>query len=84
MTLYDTDYYALKEGKLSLYQGFTGLDAKGVFVPYGGEKMVSKKPTKKQLDFLSWERGVFFHFGIRTFYEGHRDWDGKIMPYVSI
>ena len=42
--------------------------------------MVSKKPTKKQLDFLSWERGVFFHFGIRTFYEGHRDWDGKIMP----
>ena len=42
--------------------------------------MISRKPTKKQLEFLSWERGVFFHFGIRTFYEGHRDWDGKIMP----
>ena len=24
--------------------------------------------------------GVFFHFGIRSFYEGHRDWDGKPMP----
>jgi len=24
--------------------------------------------------------GIFFHFGIRTFYEGHRDWDGKPMP----
>ena len=38
------------------------------------------KPTQKQLNFLSWEMGAFFHFGIRTFYEGHRDWDGKIMP----
>jgi len=38
------------------------------------------KPTKQQLDFLNWEFGVFFHFGIRTFYEGHRDWDGKPMP----
>jgi len=38
------------------------------------------KPSEKQLDFLSWEVGVFFHFGIRTFYEGHRDWDGKDMP----
>ena len=38
------------------------------------------KPSKKQLDFLGWEMGAFFHFGIRTFYEGHRDWDGKIMP----
>ncbi|MBQ1222686.1 MAG: alpha-L-fucosidase [Oscillospiraceae bacterium] len=37
-------------------------------------------PTKKQLDFLNWEFGVFFHFGIRTFYEGHRDWDMKEMP----
>ena len=33
----------------------------------------------EQLEFLSWEFGVFFHFGIRTFYEGHRDWDGKPM-----
>ncbi|MBR5307893.1 MAG: alpha-L-fucosidase [Clostridia bacterium] len=37
------------------------------------------KPTQKQLEFLDWEIGVFFHFGIRTFYEGHRDWDGKPM-----
>lgn len=29
----------------------------------------------QQLDFLDWELGVFFHFGIRTFYEGHKDWD---------
>ena len=34
---------------------------------------------KEQLDFLSWEFGVFFHFGIRTFYEGHKDWDMKPM-----
>lgn len=38
------------------------------------------KPSKKQLEFLDWEFGTFFHFGIRTFYEGHRDWDGKPMP----
>jgi alpha-L-fucosidase len=37
-------------------------------------------PTKKQLEFQDWEFGVFFHFGIRTFYEGHKDWDGKEMP----
>lgn len=29
----------------------------------------------QQLEFLDWEMGVFFHFGIRTFYEGHKDWD---------
>ena len=34
----------------------------------------------KQLEFLDWELGVFFHFGIRTFYEGHKDWDMKEMP----
>ena len=33
----------------------------------------------ERLDFLNWEFGVFFHFGIRTFYEGHRDWDMKEM-----
>ncbi len=39
------------------------------------------RPIKKeQLEFLNWEMGAFFHFGIRTFYEGHRDWDGKEMP----
>ena len=35
---------------------------------------------KKQLEFLDWEFGIFFHFGIRSFYPGHRDWDGKDMP----
>ena len=37
-------------------------------------------PSKEQLDFLSWEFGVFFHFGIRSFYPGHKDWDGIEMP----
>lgn len=37
------------------------------------------KPKKEQLAFLDWEYGVFFHFGIRTFYEEHRDWDMKPM-----
>lgn len=35
---------------------------------------------KKQLEFLDWEFGVFFHFGIRSFYPGHKDWDGVEMP----
>lgn len=39
------------------------------------------KPIKPmQLEFLSWEFGAFFHFGIRTFYEGHKDWDMQEMP----
>lgn len=38
------------------------------------------KPIKpQQLQFLDWEMGVFFHFGIRTFYEGHKDWDMQEM-----
>ena len=37
-------------------------------------------PTARQLEYQDWEMGIFFHFGIRTFYEGHRDWDGKPMP----
>jgi len=37
-------------------------------------------PSNKQLDFLSWEVGMFFHFGIRSFNPGHRDWDGLEMP----
>jgi len=41
---------------------------------------MSVVPSAKQLEFLSWEFGVFFHFGIRTFYEGHRDWDERPMP----
>ncbi len=35
---------------------------------------------KKQVEFLSWEYGMFFSFGIRPFYPGHRDWDNKDMP----
>lgn len=38
------------------------------------------KPLKKQLEFLDWEFGVFFHFGIRTFYSDRKDWDGVPMP----
>ncbi|MBE6612222.1 MAG: hypothetical protein E7632_07000 [Ruminococcaceae bacterium] len=38
------------------------------------------KPTQKQLDFLDWEFGMFFHFGIRSFFPGHKDWDGCPMP----
>lgn len=34
---------------------------------------------KEQIDFLNWEFGVFFHFGIRTFFEGTKDWMGKEM-----
>ena len=37
-------------------------------------------PSKKQLRFLDWEVGMFFHFGIRSFNPGHRDWDGIEMP----
>ncbi len=38
---------------------------------------------QKQLEFLDWEFGAFFHFGIRTFNEGHRDWDMKQMELKS-
>lgn len=38
---------------------------------------------KEQLEFLDWEFGVFFHFGIRTFNEGHKDWDMKPMKLES-
>lgn len=37
-------------------------------------------PSRRQQEFMDWEFGVFFHFGIRTFYEGHKDWDGREMP----
>ncbi|MBI2014426.1 MAG: ABC transporter permease subunit [Candidatus Rokubacteria bacterium] len=40
---------------------------------------VTAKPTPRQLEYQDWEFGIFLHFGIRTFYEGHRDWDGKPM-----
>ncbi len=38
------------------------------------------KLTDAQLKFLGWEYGMFFHFGIRSFYPGHVDWDGREMP----
>ena len=41
--------------------------------------MAKVKPTQKQLEFMDWEFGFFFHYGIRTFYEGHADWDEKPM-----
>lgn len=28
-----------------------------------------------QKEFLTWKFGLFFHFGIRTFYPGRTDWD---------
>ena len=37
-------------------------------------------PAKGQLEFMDWEFGVFFHFGIRSFFLGHRDWDNQPMP----
>lgn len=40
-------------------------------------------PTARQQEFQDWELGLFLHFGIRTFYEGHRDWDGKPMPPIG-
>ncbi|MCF6175018.1 MAG: alpha-L-fucosidase [Victivallaceae bacterium] len=39
--------------------------------------MSKAKPTVRQQEFQDWEFGVFLHFGIRTFYEDHCDWDGK-------
>ena len=36
-------------------------------------------PSKQQLEFMNWEFGVFFHFGIRTFYEGQRKSDGGFL-----
>lgn len=41
------------------------------------------KPKKTQLAFLDWEFGIFFHFGIRAFFRGSRDWDGIPMPAAA-
>lgn len=40
-------------------------------------------PSENQLRYQNWEMGAFFHFGIRTFYEGHEDWDGREMPAAA-
>lgn len=37
------------------------------------------KPRQKQLEFQSWEFGLFIHFGLRTFYEGYVDFDKRSM-----
>lgn len=37
-------------------------------------------PTKKQIDFLNWELGVFFHYGIRTYNEMTDKSEGKMDP----
>ncbi|NVD07100.1 hypothetical protein FCU94_09250 [Vibrio sp. JPW-9-11-11] len=40
-------------------------------------------PTQRQLEFQSWELGIFVHFGIRTFYEGVEDFgQDKMSPEV--
>lgn len=41
---------------------------------------MKNKINEKKSKFLDMEFGAFFHFGIRTFYEGHVDWDGLPMP----
>jgi len=45
----------------------------------GNRKMPTAIPTARQLEFQDWEFGLFLHFGLRTFHEGHRDFDGKPM-----
>jgi len=37
-------------------------------------------PSRRQLEFMDWEFGVFFHFGIRSFFPGYHDWDERKMP----
>ncbi len=37
------------------------------------------KPLKRQLEFLDWEFGIYFHFGLRTFYPETKDWDPNWM-----
>lgn len=39
--------------------------------------------SRKQREFLRWEVGVCFHFGIRTYYTGHEDWDRVRMPVTA-
>jgi alpha-L-fucosidase len=41
--------------------------------------MLTKSPTARQLEYLDWEFGIFLHFGLRTFYEGWKDWDSRPM-----
>lgn len=41
--------------------------------------MTRVKPSARQLEFQDWEFGMFLHFGIRTYYEGWRDFDPRPM-----
>lgn len=41
--------------------------------------MAKIKPSEKQLRFLDWEFGAFFHFGLRSYYKGYIDWDKRDM-----
>lgn len=36
-------------------------------------------PSTRQLAYQEWERGLFLHFGLRTFYEGWVDFDERLM-----
>ncbi|WP_195574238.1 alpha-L-fucosidase [Paenibacillus sp. 1001270B_150601_E10] len=39
----------------------------------------SIKPTARQLEYQDLEFGLFLHFGLRTYYEGYRDFDDRSM-----
>ena len=36
-------------------------------------------PSPRQIEYQSWQLGLFLHFGLRTFYEGFRDFDDRKM-----
>lgn len=61
--------------------GRGGVYGNGMVVRTQAEElsMPTAIPTARQLEYQDWEFGIFLHFGIRSFYEGHRDWDGKVM-----
>ena len=42
--------------------------------------MSKPTPSARQLAFLGWEFGAFFHFDIRSFFMGHQDWGNRPMP----
>lgn len=46
--------------------------------------MRNNTPTARQLEFQRWEIGIFVHFGIRTFYEGHKDFGKEEMTPVHL
>lgn len=41
--------------------------------------MIGTIPTARQIAYQRWERGLFLHFGLRTFYEGWKDMDPRPM-----